>query len=137
MMLGKIIVAVPWLTSSGPDLHEAYAALEQAPGGENLPRLGAGSIEIENVLGLFARVERIRRVGLHAVSHFKRLDARLELRLMLALIHVALIERQKQIELAALFFGRGEIAVNVLNQLIDVGVLRVDVGTLVHAGQKA
>ncbi len=48
-----------------------------------------------------------------------------------------LVERRQQIELPALLFGRNHLLVDVLDQSVDVGVLGIDVGALVHARQES
>jgi len=49
---------------------------------------------------------------------------------------VALVETANEIELPALPGERVGGILDVLDQLADVGVLRVDVGALVRAGQE-
>src|SRR5665213_3449191 len=85
----------------------------------------------------FARdVEGIGCIRLHAVRHLEGLNAALKLRLILALFEMLLIELQKQVELSALFLWRRVAVADILDQLIDVGVLGIDVGSLEDAGEK-
>ena len=47
------------------------------------------------------------------------------------------VELLQQVELLPLFGQRGVIVLDVLDQLLDLGVLRIDVSALVNAGQEA
>ena len=57
-------------------------------------------------------------------------------RIVAALVLVVLVERGQQIELPPLRIGRQPLVADVLDQLVDLGVLRVDVRALIHARQK-
>ncbi len=77
-----------------------------------------------------------RGVHLHAIGQLERLDARFELGVVLAALLMALVELAQQIELAALLGQRQRRVLDVLDELLDLGVARVDVGALVGAGQE-
>ncbi len=56
---------------------------------------------------------------------------------MLALLEMPLVELGEQVQLAALF-ARGRVAAaDELDQFIDVGILRIDVGSLEGSGEEA
>src|SRR5689334_22519081 len=113
MMLCQIIVTIPGLSGAGPNLDEAHAPLQQSAGDEDLPRLRAGAVEIENMLWLLCNIKGVRSIGLHAIGHFEGLDAGLELRFMLALLQMLLIQCKQKIKLTPLLLGRGEVALDV------------------------
>jgi len=56
---------------------------------------------------------------------------------VLALFGVAVVQFVEQIELGALFGHRGVFVFDVLDELFDLGVFRVDVGALKNARQKS
>src|SRR5215472_3004106 len=55
---------------------------------------------------------------------------------MVALLEVLLVQLEEQVELAALLGERFVVVANVADELVELGVLRVDVGALVDAGQE-
>src|SRR5262249_19285317 len=83
-----------------------------------------------------AHVEYIRGFHLHSIRQFERLDAGVQLRISRATILVTRIERLEQVELAALFFARRRLVADILDELVNFGVLRVDVSALVNAREK-
>src|SRR6185312_3659284 len=103
----EIVMIVPRLPRAVPDLDEAHAALDEPPRDENLPRLGSFSIHFADVFRLARDVERVGGVRLHAIRQFEGLDARLELRVLLVLPEMALVELLQQIKLLLLFRERG------------------------------
>ena len=132
-----VIVIVPRLAFAGPDLNESNAAFDQSSRGEKLARLRAFAVHLANVLRLFGSIERISRVHLHAIGEFVRFDAGFELGVFLPLRGVAVVERVEEVELFALFGQRRVVIFNVLDELFDLGVLRVDVGALINARKEA
>ena len=134
----EVVVVVPGLAGAAPDLDEPHAALEQPPGDQELPgRACRGRTARGSACGSRLDVEGVGRLGLHPVGQLERLDARLELRVVLAAVGVPLVEPSHQVELPALLVGSRGVVADVLDQLVDVGVLGVDVGPLVGAGQEA
>ena len=133
----EVVVAVPRLAGAVPDLHEPHAALDQPAGDENLPGLHAGAVHVADVLRLAADVERLGRLGLHAEAELERLDAGLERGVVLPRLQVAGIEPLQQVELLALLRQRDAVVADVLDELLDRRVLRVDVRAFVDAGQEA
>ena len=131
-----VVVVVPRLALAVPDLHEPHAALDQPAGDQNLPGLRAVAVGFEHVLGLAADVEGLGRFALHAVGQLEAVDAGVEGRVVAALLFVLLVEGGERVELPPLGVGRQPLVADVLDQLVDLGVLRVDVGALVDAGQK-
>src|SRR5579859_3436400 len=132
----EVVMVVPRLAGAVPDLHEANAALEQAAGNEHLAGLGALAVHLADGLRLEADVKGVGGVHLHAVGQFKGLDARLDLRVFLALLLVTLVELLQKIELPPLFRQRNVIVFDVLDQLLDLRVLGIDVSSLINSRQK-
>src|SRR6266404_4016866 len=97
-----IIVIVPGLARAMPDLHEAHSTLDQSPGDEQLTSLSPVAIHFSNCFRLFCRIESIGSIDLHAVSQLKRLDARLDLRVLLAPRAMPFVELLQKVELCAL-----------------------------------
>ena len=126
----KIVVAVPRLAGAVPQLHEPHASLDQPAGDQQLPGLDAGAVHVADVLRLAADIERLGRLGLHAEAQLERADAGFERRVVLPRLRVASVEAFEQIELLALLGQRDAIVADVLDQLLDLGVLRVDVRRL-------
>ena len=61
------------------------------------------AIQCADALGLATDVEGVGRVDLHPISELEGLDARFELRVLLAFFQVSLIEFLQQFELLLLF----------------------------------
>ena len=133
----QIVVIVPGLARAVPHLNEAHAFFNQAPRDEQLPGLRPVPVQLANMFRLAADVERVRGVHLHPVSQFKRLNARLQLRVLLALLQMPLVEFLQQTKLIPLFPRRRAVVSDVLDELFNPGVLRVDVGALKNPRQKA
>ena len=75
-----------------PHLHETHTALDQPPRNEQLPRMRPLPVQFADVFGFAVHVKRVGRLHLHAVRQLERLDARLELRVLLPAGRVATIE---------------------------------------------
>ena len=85
MLLFDVVVVVPRLAGAAPDLHEAHAALQQPPRDQQLPAVQCRRRTASRiVLRLAVDVERVGRLGLHAVGQLERLDAGFELRVVAA-----------------------------------------------------
>ena len=80
----KIIVTIPGLPLSVPNLYEANALLQKPAGNEELPRLRPGTVHVTNMLRLPAHVERILGIVLHAIGQFEGLNSRFDLRILIA-----------------------------------------------------
>src|SRR5688572_14915475 len=85
----NVIVVVPWLTPTMPNLHEPPSALDEPPRDQGVPRLRRLPVHLANILRLARNVERVRRIHLHARRQLEGLDARLDLGVVLALALVA------------------------------------------------
>ena len=100
-------MAVPRLAGAVPELDEAHAAFEQPPRDERLPGVNAVAVHLADRLRLFADVEGVGGIHLHAVGQFERLDAGFQPRVLLpAALLVFLVELLQQVELLALFLQR-------------------------------
>ena len=119
-----------------PQLHKSHAALHESSSDQNLPGLRPFAVQIENVLRLAADIERLGHFLLHAVRQLEGLNSRFQLRILLPGLFVPPIERLHQVQLLPLGLGGKCRTANILDQLFDVGVLRVDVRALKHARQK-
>ena len=131
-----VVVAVPWLAFAMPDLDEPDAAFDEAAGDQNLPGLGAGAIHFLDMFRFAADVEGFGRFLLHAVGEFKRLDPRFQLRFVLAIGLVLLIQLPQKIQLLSLLPRRDAFVFDVFDQFFDGGMLGVDIGSLVDAGEE-
>ena len=86
---------------------------------------------------LAADVEGIGRFGLHAEGQFEGLNAGLERGVAAARLACSALSSLQQVELPPLHPGRGMRAADVLDQLVDLSMLRIDERALKSAGQKA
>src|SRR3954469_13813626 len=99
MIFFEIVMVVPRLTFTVPDLDKSNAAFEEAAGDQQLPGLCACAIQVADVLGLFSDVERVRGVNLHAVGQFERLDTSFELAVPSAAAGMLLVQGVEQVKL--------------------------------------
>ena len=130
-------MAVPRLDRPVRDLHEANAALHQPSGQQQRARLFAGTVCVDNTFGLTCHVEGFGGFRLHAKRELEGADAGLQERVVRPRFFVHLVQLRQQIELLALVGRRCRLAADVLDQLLDVSVFRVEVGALVDAGEEA
>ena len=86
--------------------------------------------------GLLGDVERVAGFRLHAIGQLERLDAGFELGLALAVVEMAPVELGQEVELGSLGLRADRAVLDVRDQFFDLGVLAVDIGSLVDAGQK-
>lgn len=129
----EVVVMIP---AAVPDLDEAHAFLEQAPGDEHLAAEWRLAVEIAGFLGFFGDVERIGRFHLHLIGKLVGLEARFELSVLLEVLGVNLIELVQEIELAALLRERDVFALDVLDEFFDLRAGGVDGCSLESAGKK-
>ena len=131
----NVVVAVPRLERTVPDLDVAHAALYEAAGNEHLFRLRGIAVERANGGGFAVDVEGVGRSGLHPKRCLETLDARLEGGVGAGGL-VAAVEGGGEVELRAL---GGGVEVGVGEMVDEVGgfaVLRFDVSALVGAGEE-
>ena len=134
----EVVVAVPRLAGAVPDLHEAHAALDQPAGDEHLPGLHAGAVHVADVLRLAARRRTPRPLRSACGSRVRTTGCGLRARVVLPGLQVAAVERSQQVELLALLRAATMRSLRMCSMSCSmVGVLRVDVGALVDAGQEA
>ena len=93
-MIGlDVVVMVPGLPGSVPQLHHADSALEQTPGNQRLPAVHGVAVHGPDG-GRFAReVEGIAGFHLHAEGQLEGLDACLESRIRTVVAPVGGVER--------------------------------------------
>src|SRR4051794_31899529 len=108
-MIEHLVVMVPRLAFTGPELKEAHATLKETPRNDALAGEGADiarlhAIHLPHRFGLLHDVEGVARLHLHAVRQFVTLNPRIELRILLTLGEMTLLEFQKEIKLTALLF---------------------------------
>ncbi len=83
-----------------------------------------------------ADVKRLGRFRLHPVGQLERLDAGFELGLMAVPLEVLAIELGQEVELGPLRPGAHTVVADVRDQLFDLGVPAVQVGSLVDPRQE-
>ncbi len=132
----QVVVMIPRLAVSVPELNEADAAFQEAPGGQELPRLNARPVHLADRSRLLADVKGIAGFRLHAVRQLERLNARFELGFSLALIEVPPVELGKQIKLGALSARADTTVLDVRDQFLDFFMLAIDVCSLIDPRQK-
>ena len=131
-----VVVVIPGLARAVPELHEAHAPLEQPARDQRLPAVHMIAVGGAEVLGFLAEVEGIRRLELHAEGQLEGLDARLQPRIAAPRVLVLEIQVAQQIELPPLHRSGRVRAADVLDELLDLAMLRVHEGALKRAGQK-
>ena len=88
------------------------------------------------MLGLFSDVERVRGVNLHAVGQLEGLNASFELAVPSAAAGMLLVQGVEQVKLLPLIRHRDGFIFDVLDQLLDFLVLRIDVSALINSRKK-
>ena len=73
-----VAVTVPGLHVAVPDLYESDASLHQPAGHQELLVLRAFAVGFADVLGFATNVKGVGGLGLHAVGHLERANARLQ-----------------------------------------------------------
>src|SRR5690606_15518286 len=71
----EVVVAIPRLPRTVPDLHVAHTPLDEPPGDQDLSGLSPGAVHVENVLRLARNIERLGGFGLHPIRQLERLNA--------------------------------------------------------------
>src|SRR5436190_4926032 len=82
-------------------------------------------------------VEGVFGVALHAVGQFERLNAGFQLGIVAASGLMTLVELLQKVELLPLLVGGNGRIANILDEAIDRGFSRVDIGALISARQEA
>ena len=131
-----LVVAVPGLAGTRPELDEADATLQQTACDKRLAAKVVLTIGFAHGLGLLADVEGIGGLHLHTVGKLKALNAGIKLLIVLALLEVIFVQRMEQIELPTLLLEIERAVLDELDELVHLGVFRVDVGALVDAGEE-
>lgn len=126
---------IPWLTGTMPQLNKPDAAFEQPAGDEGLSSVDAVSVEFVNVSGLAADVKCLCGIFLHAKGEFERLDSCVEAWIEPG-VAMGCIELMEQVQLAALSGCCQLRVIDVLDQLADLFVAGIDVGSLKHPWQE-
>ena len=136
MIFLDLVMVVPGLPFAVPNLHKSNAPFDQSPCHQQLTRLRRFAVAFANEFRLPLNVKCIRRFHLHPIRLLVALDARLQLRIMPALVQMFSIQRLQQVELATL---RGKIQsriANILDQFFHCGVFCVHIHTLVRCPAK-
>ena len=131
-----LFVVVPRLAGPVPELHVAHAALEEPAGDERLPAVDGVAVERPHRRRLARQIEGLGGLHLHPEGHLKGVDAGIEPSIAAGLA-VGGIELLEPVELMPLHGSARMWAANVLDELLDFGVLRVDRRPLERAGEKA
>ena len=136
-MIGlDVVVMVPGLPSSVPQLHHADSALEQTSGDERLPAVHGVTVHGPDGGRFAGQIEGVAGFHLHAEGQLERFDARLQSRIRSVVVPVGGIERGQKIQLPALHARGGVRAADILDEPLHVAVLRIDERSLEHAGQE-
>src|SRR6185295_9794378 len=77
-LAGDVAVIVPGLVSVVVDVDVAHAAFDQTAGEQASVAEGGGAVLFADGSGLFAHVEQVRRLRLHAEGRLQGLDAAFE-----------------------------------------------------------
>jgi hypothetical protein len=93
MKLREVVVVVPGLSFSMPNLYKSHPTLQQTPGNQQLTGLGPGAVKLLDVLGFTADIKSVAGIHLHAVGQLEGLKAGLELRVLRAAAGVVLVQR--------------------------------------------
>ena len=125
VVVGHVRVRVPVVVDprvSIDQLNEPHAALGQPAGDHALPAKALRVAALEPVkavcrVSFVAKIERLRRLGLHAVRGFERFDPRLEVRVALPSLQMLAVKKLEQAKLGLLHLGRGGAAVHVRDRL--------------------
>ena len=132
-----IIMIVPRLALTVPNLDEANATLNQSASDQNLSSLNTVAVHVANMLWFAADIKRVGRFRLHSERQFERLNSRFQLGISGTLFQMLLIETSKKLKLCRLFRPIDAVVADILNQLFDLGMLRVDVVSLENTGEKS
>src|SRR2546421_12831789 len=111
-------MSVPRLPVAMPNLNESDTPLQQPPRNQQLPGLRPRTIKIPDRLRFFGDVEGIRRIHLHSISQFKRLDAGLHLGILRTLPGMLLFQLMQQIKLLPLLTPRKGSVFDMLDELV-------------------
>ena len=136
MLIFDVVVVIPGLALTVPDLYETHAAFEQTAGDEELAGLSGVAVHFLNVFGFFGDVEGVAGFHLHVVGEFEGVDARVEFLILGSGGKMFFVELLQQVDLFSLIVAGCVFAFDELDQFFEFGVLRVDVGALVYAGQE-
>ena len=129
----EVLVMIP---AAGPHLHEAHAALDEPAGDQQLPPLRGIAVQRRARSAVPFEIERVGGLDLHPVGHLERLDARLELRVLLQVLAVHRVQLLHQIELAPLLGAAEVFVADVLDHPLDGRRGRVDARRLQVARQE-
>ena len=102
MVLLDVVVAVPGLTGTMPELDKADTAFGETTGDEELASEGRVAIHLAGLFGFAADVESVGRFELHAVGHLEGLRAGLEGGVLRTDGLVGGVELGQEVELLAL-----------------------------------
>ncbi len=74
MVLRDLLVIIPRLSLSVPQLHVSHAALQESPGDQRLAAVYAGAVHLDDVLRLAGQLEGFGRLNLHPEGQLERLN---------------------------------------------------------------
>ncbi len=79
MLNFEVVVTIPRLSLSMPDLDATDTAFNEPPRNQYLTGLGAGAVGVEHPLWLTRHVKSLGCLALHPVGEFERLNASFQL----------------------------------------------------------
>ena len=134
---GDVIMAIPWLARSVVELDEPNPSFCESASHEALAGKSSLAVHVSGGLGFLVDVEGIRRFSLHPIGELKTLNSGFQNRIVIPAGEVLLVEALNQVELLALVAGECVAILDILNQLVDVGVAWVDIGACQNSGKEA
>ena len=136
MILFQLIMGIPGLAGFMPDLQKANASFHQATSDQKLATIDRIAVRLSDGLRFMTNIERIAGFCLHAIREFKRLNSRVELRIIRTSFTMARVESLNEIQLCALTTWSKKVVAEILNQAIGFGLSGIDVCSLVSTGEK-
>ncbi len=130
-------MGIPRLDIAVIELNKPHTAFDEPAGDQELSCLHAGAVHLVNVFWFPRDVKRLGGRRLHAKGQLERFDARLEGGVFHPRLLMPPVESGQQVELPPLGRFRQRAIADVVDQLVDAGVPRIDVGSLKASRQEA
>ena len=97
MILFQLIMGIPRLAGFMPDLQKANASFHQAASDQKLATINRIAVRLSDGLRFMTNIERIAGFRLHAIREFKRLNSRVELRIIRTSLTMTRVESLDEI----------------------------------------
>ena len=135
-VLPDVIVMIPRLTGTLPDLHHPDTALHKSTSCQNRACKSAIAVRFPDGLRLKVCIECIRGLALHPVRKLIALELCFKPWFGGSRCEMLLVEVTQDVQCPALLGGCLVCALDVFDQLCNLGVLRIDAGALESAWEK-